>query len=196
MGDREQIIARLRGIAGPAAAPRPDSVLHAAAGAEDSAGERRPHFVAMLEAAGGQALDIGDGAAAIVALSELAQRIGAERWRSIARGLEADRTGGSPVADLDFWVADGEFGVAENGAVWVPCQTAEHRAALFLAQHVALVLTAGHLVRDMHEAYARANIAAQAFGVFIAGPSKTADIEQSLVIGAHGPRSLTVIFRQ
>ena len=94
--------------------------------------------------------------------------------------------------DIDFAVLPGHFAVAENAAVWVTDEGVPHRAIYFIAQHVALVVPATEIVHNMHEAYERLRFETSGFGCFVSGPSKTADIEQSLVIGAHGARSLTV----
>jgi L-lactate dehydrogenase complex protein LldG len=66
------------------------------------------------------------------------------------------------------------------------------RVLPFICQHLAVVVDAKNIVPTMHEAYQRIGDSLYGFGTFIAGPSKTADIEQSLVLGAHGPRSMTV----
>ena len=97
------------------------------------------------------------------------------------------------LARVDLAVLEAKLGVAENGAMWVAEPEEHHRVLPFIAQHLLLVLDPEKIVPTMHEAYRRIEIDATGFGVFVAGPSKTADIEQSLVIGAHGPRSLTVV---
>ena len=96
-------------------------------------------------------------------------------------------------ATLDVFVARGAIGVAENGAVWLDASRLGQRAGLFLATHVVLLLDRDAIVPDMHAAYQCLDVASEPFGVFVAGPSKTADIEQALVIGAHGPKALTVV---
>ena len=94
---------------------------------------------------------------------------------------------------IDVAIIAGEFGVAENGAVWVPGSVlGPHRAIFVVAQHLVLIVPAGEIVHTMHQAYERIRFERPGFGVFISGPSKTADIEQSLVIGAHGARSCTL----
>ncbi|HZZ73487.1 MAG TPA: LUD domain-containing protein [Pirellulales bacterium] len=95
--------------------------------------------------------------------------------------------------DVDLAIMPGDFAVAENGAVWVSDRSVRHRAIYFLAQHLVLVVARAHVIDNLHQAYARLEFAERGYGLFISGPSKTADIEQSLVIGAHGPRSLTVL---
>lgn len=88
---------------------------------------------------------------------------------------------------------DAELGVAESGALWIVPRTTQERQRLFLAEHVAIRVRATSVVDTLHDAYARLDVAASPFGCFVTGPSKTADIEQTLVIGAHGPLGLTVV---
>lgn len=94
--------------------------------------------------------------------------------------------------DVEVAVIQGDFAVAENSAIWVTTSSVKVRVLPFICQHLVILLGKNDIVHNMHQAYTRIGNSVYDFGVFIAGPSKTADIEQSLVLGAHGPKTLIV----
>ena len=96
------------------------------------------------------------------------------------------------LSTLDWTIVQGEFGVAENGSIWIDGKTMPHRVMIFIAQYLAIAVSRRQIVQHMHDAYSRIGQPSAGFGIFVSGPSKTADIEQSLVLGAHGCRKLQV----
>ena len=104
---------------------------------------------------------------------------------TVAEAKELDGT--------DVGIVEGKIGVAENGCVWIP-QTMKEKAVCFISEYLVIVLDKNNIVNNMHEAYKRIEFDPEyQFGTFISGPSKTADIEQALVMGAQAARGVTVI---
>lgn len=97
---------------------------------------------------------------------------------------------------VDVCVVYGSMAVANNGATWVEAKNMEHRSLPFLAKYLVVLLEESQIVYNLHEAYATLDAFDFDYGVWISGPSKTGDIEQALVIGAHGPLEMAVLIKK
>jgi len=150
-------------------------------------------FISMVEAAGAKAYyensraDLLNDLAEVKAEGKLMINLLENSGNEDLANLKA-----SELEALDTCYIRAELGVAENGAMWISEKQMVNRLLPFICQHLVIVLNPLDVVNNMHEAYQRIDTLKSGFGVFIAGPSKTADIEQNLVIGAHGARSLRV----
>lgn len=115
----------------------------------------------------------------------------------IARLIEfSEQDDPHELENVDLTILKTHFAVAENGALWLTEELLGHRVLPFITQHLVLILNENEIVSSMNDAYEKIGHQEYNYGVFISGPSKTADIEQSLVIGAHGARSLGIFIMQ
>ncbi len=103
-------------------------------------------------------------------------------------------------ATADLGITGADYAIAETGTVvLLPRQGVSRLVSLLPPVHVALVRRAQvleslddlYLLRRLE--YHRKGGDVGTYMNFITGPSRTADIEQTLVIGAHGPRETHMI---
>jgi len=191
---RETIFASLK-AALPESSPLPDLP---ATGPWQTFSDPFARFCEILEAVGGDCQRVATLDEADRQLNAINEWADADIRVSVVDGVGDSTIDLNAIDDphdlenVDYAVLRGHFGVAENGAIWVTDDTVKYRVLYFLPQRLAIVIPSSQIVHNMHEAYDRIAVGQHAFAGFISGPSKTADIEQSLVIGAHGARSLTV----
>jgi L-lactate dehydrogenase complex protein LldG len=154
-------------------------------------------------------------AAAAQGLAELAR---AEGWQRVAAhgdgahgaatramvsglGLPALWTdGGYDVREMercDAGISECDALVAQTGSVLVTGRSAGGRALSVLPPHHVVLARREQLVADLPAAFALLERkyagGYPSFVGFITGPSRTGDIERILVLGAHGPKRLTIL---
>lgn len=100
---------------------------------------------------------------------------------------------GSPPDLADAGVSEASWGIAETGSVVLAASPAEPRARSLLPWvHVSL-LREDRVVADLDELFARVRHDLPSALAIVTGPSRTADIEQTLMVGVHGPGEVHVV---
>lgn len=125
--------------------------------------------------------------------------------RELVAGLEPDRVvwpnAGDSVqsmAALSAGLVEADYLLADTGSAMVACRTAQERWMCYLPPACLVIASVDRLIEHLPAAWdeiARraADPALCGEFVFITGPSRTADIEKILILGAHGPKRLIVL---
>jgi L-lactate dehydrogenase complex protein LldG len=155
-----------------------------------------PYFRRQLEAMGGRSFEVADAAAARAKVAELfpnAKVVCSAAPEVPGTRRVQDVSDPHALNDVDVGVVRSPLGVAEPGAIWLTQAELVVNALGVLSQHLVVLLDPAAIVDTMHDAYGRLDLTASPYGVFLAGPSATGDIEGVIIHGAQGARSLTVL---
>ena len=179
---------------------------------EGSGGQevRIKHFTEQLMAVGAQCTVVRGEAEAAAALARILADAGARRVvgsdaplvQRILAGVGNDividrleRLSRDELFACDAGVTTAQWGIADTGTLVL--ESARERSRLLSLVppiHVA-VLSMRCICESLGDALARVSVASHAI-TFITGPSRTSDIELTLVVGVHGPQTVHVLLME
>ena len=211
---RAEILARIRAAlnlsSSVAVAPQERTAVVRSSAFDDTiADELCSRFARELAAVGGEAIIVredGIDALAFVVAERVAllghHAVAAQRdpfAQSAASQIPAvdlvDLTGASADAleKADCAIIGAEWLIANTGSAVVHLTTYEDRMLPYLPPACIIVGRVSQLTSSLNGDALRADDGERGERVIVTGPSRTADIEKTVVLGAHGPGSLTVI---
>lgn len=208
-GTKESILARLRTSLGDPETRR-DAVeqrLSAASrGPAPSVDEDlAAAFVARIEAAAATVARVRDGDAVVTEANAYLQRCGLPERLLLAGDPWLQGLAWPPALQIDSGVAAPDHlaclsiayaGIAETGSLALLSGPVTPTGLNFLPEHYLCLLRAGDLVPRLDDLWTRLRSEGRDMPRalnLITGPSRTADVEQTIQLGAHGPRSVHVI---
>jgi len=215
MDSRQQILDSIREALKRAshipADPPAQELLKAIAAEPQSLDEKMLRFSQELIAVAGEYVEVATESAVAEKITELLRDASAESVAvsggPVIQRLEAllsersirtvrpetlpEESRKNAVAQIPVGIVEAAFAVADSGTVAVPftgCNTLPH----FLPEIVVVLTSARTLVSDHFELFEKLSAEDRRNMMLVTGPSRTADIEKILILGAHGPRRLIV----
>jgi L-lactate dehydrogenase complex protein LldG len=92
-------------------------------------------------------------------------------------------------------VVEAAYGIAETGSVVFVPTPAQSRRSWLDAEVLVVELARERIVPDLEALFEAIAPMPPSAVAIVTGPSRTADIEQTLVVGVHGPREVHVMLR-
>jgi L-lactate utilization protein LutC len=155
----------------------------------------RAHFAPSREAACAQVANLTGAQAAVASNASYLRECGIAALPNVASGIVDREELRALCAEAAFGITSADYALADTGTLVMLSSGQEARMISLLPPAHIAVVPRGRILTGLDELFAiLPDPSAQTSSmVLITGPSRTADIEQILVRGVHGPGEIHVI---